>query len=200
MVSLSSSDKRRTKRSEIVRILEYTGRHDTTRCVLPKEEQEEGTAMIHPSKKTDPSSPPLLMWTCPTCGRKFHRSKQPHVCDTTTVEDHLRGKDPAVVALFHTFAQAVGDAGPYEYAPIKAQVGFQGHRRIFAGVSLTKRGLEGYLDLPRRVDSSRFRNIAPYTRRLFVHHFVLTSADQLDAEFLGWIQEASQVGQGLPTR
>lgn len=138
-------------------------------------------------------------WTCPTCGRNFHRSGQSHVCDTTTVEDHLRGKDPTVVALFRAFARAVQDAGTYEYSPIKAQVGFRGQKRIFAGVRLTKRGLEGYLDLPRRVDSSRFRRVSPYTQRLFVHHFVLTAADQLDAEFIGWIQEAYQVGQGIIT-
>lgn len=165
-----------------------------------RRKKKEGTAMTDPSKKTPPTPPSLLAWTCPTCGRSFHRTKQPHVCDTTTVEDHLRDKDPALVTLFHAFAQAVQDAGPYAYAPIKAQVGFQGQKRIFAGVSLTKRGLEGYLDLPRSVESSRFRSVAPYTRRLFVHHFVLTSADQLDAEFIGWIQEAYQVGQGLTTR
>jgi hypothetical protein len=153
--------------------------------------------MTDPSNKIPPSSPSVLAWTCPTCGRSFRHTRQPHVCDTTTVEDHLQGRDPAVVALFHAFAQAVADAGPYAYSPIKAQVGFQGQQRIFAGVRLTKRGLEGYLDLPRRVESARFRRVSPYTHRLFVHHFILTSADQLDAEFLGWIKEAYQVGQGL---
>lgn len=128
-----------------------------------------------------PSPPSVLAWTCPTCGRSFRRTGQSHVCDTTTVEDHLQDRDPVIVALFRAFAQVVADAGPYAYSPIKAQVGFRGHQRIFAGVRLTKRGLEGYLDLPRRVESARFRRVSPYTHRLFVHHFVLTSADQLDA-------------------
>lgn len=153
--------------------------------------------MANPSKKTLPSSPSSLAWACPTCGRRFHRAGQTHVCDTTTVEDHLRDKDPAVVAIFHAFERAVQDAGLYEYAPIKAQVGFRGQKRIFAGVRLTGRGLEGYLDLPRNVENSRFSRVSPYTRRLFVHHFVLTSADQLDTEFTGWIQEAYEVGQGV---
>lgn len=153
--------------------------------------------MTGQGKKTLPSTSASLAWTCPSCGRRFHRAGQTHVCDTTTVEDHLRDRDPAVIALFHAFTQAVQDAGPFEYSPIKAQVGFRGHKRIFAGVRLTERGLEGYLDLARSVESARFRNVAPYTRRLFVHHFVLTSVDQLDAEFVGWIQEAHQVGHGL---
>lgn len=156
--------------------------------------------MTDSSSETRPSSSSSLVWTCPACGRSFQRTGQSHVCDTTTVEDHLRDKNPVAVTLFHAFALAVQDAGPYEYSPIKAQVGFRGQKRIFAGVRLTKRGLEGYLDLPRRVESSRFRNVSPYTRRLFVHHFVLTAAEQLDAEFIGWIREAYQVGQGFTLR
>ena len=144
-----------------------------------------------------PSDPTGRAWTCPTCGRSFQRTGQSHVCSTTTVEDHLRGQLPETVALFHAFAELIQAAGPAEYAPVKGQVGFRGQQRIFAGVKLTKRGLEGYLDLPRRVESPRFRNVSPYTHRLFVHHFVLTSIDQLDAEFSGWVREAYQVGEGI---
>lgn len=38
------------------------------------------------SQQVPPSS---LAWTCPTCGRRFHRTGQSCVCDTTTVEAHL---------------------------------------------------------------------------------------------------------------
>jgi hypothetical protein len=146
----------------------------------------------------DPTPPNTPGWNCPSCGRIFRRAGQTHVCGTTTVEDHLRGKPAGVVALFHAFAQYVQAAGPgpVAYAPVKGQVGFRGPQRIFAGVKLTTRGLEGYLDLPRRVESPRFRRISPYTKRLFVHYFVLTDPHQLDAEFSGWIHEAYQVGAG----
>ncbi len=140
--------------------------------------------------------PSLSGWICPTCGRSFQRTGQAHVCGTTTVEDHLHGKPPTVVALFHAFAQIVQTAGPASYTPVKGQVGFRGQKRIFAGVKLTARGLEGYLDLPRHIESPRFRRTAPYTRSLFVHYFILTDVAQLDQEFSGWIHEAYQVGAG----
>lgn len=143
-----------------------------------------------------PSDHSTGAWICPTCGRAFQRTGQLHICGTTTVEDHLQGKAPAVVALFHAFAEAVHAVGPATYAPVKGQIGFRGQKRIFAGVKLSARGLEGYLDLPRRVESPRFRRIAPYTRRLFVHYFVLTDLGQLDQEFHSWIHEAYQVGEG----
>lgn len=50
--------------------------------------------------------------------------------------------------------------------------------------------------MPRRVDGPLFRRIAPYTKHLFVHYFILTDSDQLGQEFRGWIQEAYQVGEG----
>ena len=59
---------------------------------------------------------------------------------------------------------------------------------------LTDRGLEGYLDLPREVESDRFLRVSPYTKRLWVHRFVLTSADEVDEEFAGWLGEAYEVG------
>ena len=86
--------------------------------------------------------------------------------------------------------------GPFELAPTKAQIGFQTNR-IFAGVHLTERGLEGYLDLARKVESPRFRSVSPYTKRLWVHHFVLSSEDELDEEFAGWLGEAYEVGWGV---
>ena len=140
--------------------------------------------------------PSMKMWTCPTCGRRFGRRDQQHVCDTTTVEDHLRGQDTTAVALFHAFVRTVAEAGPFEYAPIRRQVGFRGRQRIFAGVRLTARGLEGYLDLPRKVESGRFRHVSPFSRRLYVHHFALRDAGELDEEFIGWVREAHAVGEG----
>jgi hypothetical protein len=138
-------------------------------------------------------------WTCPQCGRAFARTNQQHVCDTTTVDDHLTGKPQQVVDLFQRFAALVGACGPFEYAPMKRQVGFRVNR-IFAGVQLTDEGLRGYLDLPRRVESTRFRQVSPYTKRLFVHHFAISSADELDDEFAGWIGEAYAVGKGRHRR
>jgi Domain of unknown function (DUF5655) len=117
------------------------------------------------------------------------------VCDTTTVDDHLKGKPPEVVDLFQRFVALVQACGPFEYAPIRRQVGFQ-VRRIFAGVQLANNGLKGYLDLPRRVDSRRFQHVSPYTKRLFVHHFAVSMPEELDEEFAGWVREAYGVGEG----
>ena len=98
--------------------------------------------------------------------------------------------------IYDRFVERLGELGPFEYAPTRRQIGFQVNR-IFAGVHLTERGLEGYLDIAREVESDRFLRVSPYTKRLWVHHFVLTSEDEVDDEFAGWLGEAYEVGWGL---
>ena len=46
------------------------------------------------------------------------------------------------------------------------------------------------------VEDPRITSAAPYTKRLFVHHFRITTPDQLDADFDGWLREAYAVGAG----
>jgi hypothetical protein len=54
----------------------------------------------------------------------------------------------------------------------------------------------GYLDLQRAVEDPRITNVSPYTKRLFVHHFRIRSAEEMDEEFAGWVREAYAVGAG----
>jgi Domain of unknown function (DUF5655) len=113
-----------------------------------------------------------------------------------TVEDHLRGKPPAVIALYQRFVELVQACGPFEYSVAKTAITFKGSRRGFAGAKPTSRSLDGYLDLQRHVEDPRIRQAAPYTKRLFVHQFRVSAVDQLDDEFAGWVREAYEVGQG----
>jgi hypothetical protein len=116
--------------------------------------------------------------------------------DGWTVDDHLRDKPSEYVALYRRFVELVEACGPFTYAVAKTTITFKGSRRGFAGARPTKRGVVGYLDLQRAVDDPRISSVAPYTKRLFVHHFRITAPEQLDAEFAGWVREAYEVGQG----
>lgn len=134
-------------------------------------------------------------WSCPECGRKFAKQNQGHVHGSWSVEEHLAGKPSSSLAVYERFVGRLRALGPFEYAPTRKQIGFQ-TIRIFAGVHLTGRGIEGYLDLPRKVESGRLHHISPYTKRLWVHHFVLSDPDEVDDEFGGWLGESYEVGWG----
>jgi hypothetical protein len=113
-----------------------------------------------------------------------------------TVEDHLRSRPPAVLALYERFIELASACGPFTYAVSRTAITLKGTRRGFAGAKPTGQSLDGYLDLQRRVQDPRIRRATPYTRRLFVHQFRVTVLDQLDEEFAGWVREAYAVGQG----
>lgn len=113
-----------------------------------------------------------------------------------TVEDHLRGKPPVPIAIYLRFVQLVAACGPFTYAVSKTIITFKGSRRGFAGAKPTTRGLTAYMDLQRVVEDPRIISSSPYTRRLFVHQVRLSSPEQLDDEFAGWIREAYAVGAG----
>jgi Domain of unknown function (DUF5655) len=137
-----------------------------------------------------------MSWTCPECGRTFARTKQSHRCGTWTVDEHLEGADERALDLYRRFISILEASGDFDYAPTSRQIGLRGPRRIFAGVRLTKRGVEGYLDLPRQVQSPIFHHVAPYTKTLSVHHFVIERPEQLDEEFAGYVRESHAVGRG----
>jgi Domain of unknown function (DUF5655) len=137
-----------------------------------------------------------VSWTCPECARTFARAKQSHKCGTWTVEQHLEGADERALDLYRRFVAIVEQSGPYEFAPTANQIGIRGERRIFAGVKLTKRGLEGYLDLPRHVENPAFHHVSPYTKKLSVHHFVVERPEQLEGEFADYVRESHAVGRG----
>lgn len=113
-----------------------------------------------------------------------------------TVDEHLRDKPEASIALYRRFEELVATCGPYTVSPSKSSITFQGTRRGFAGARPTAKGLRVYLDLQRAVDDPRIRNVAPYTSRLFVPHLTITSLEEMDDAFAGWVAEAYAVGAG----
>jgi hypothetical protein len=117
-----------------------------------------------------------------------------------TVARHLAGQPDFAVDLFERFIAIVEGNGPFTYAVAKTTITLKGSRRGFAGARPERSGLRGYLDLQREVRDPRITSVAPYTQRLFVHHFRIASPDQLDAEFAGWVSEAYAVGNGAHLR
>lgn len=116
--------------------------------------------------------------------------------DAWTVEDHLVDKPDDIVALYERFIALVQGCGPFSYRVTKTGISLKGMRRGFAGAKPRPRSLDGYLDLQRQLSDPRIMRASAYTQRLFVHQFRVTSLDQLDGEFAGWLREAYDVGTG----
>ncbi len=145
---------------------------------------------------TKRSSKPLqsmTAWTCPKCGRRFARQGQSHICSTMTVNDHFADSSQEIRDLYEGFVRLVKACGPFEVNVHNGGIGFQGTKRIFAGVKPRPNALEGYFDLPAGTTSVRLRRTSPYGK-LVVGHFRISSLAEYDAEFRRLVQLAYQVG------
>jgi hypothetical protein len=114
-----------------------------------------------------------------------------------TVEDHLRDAPPENVSLYRRVEELILACGEVSLSVSKTTITFKGPRRGFAGARPTERGVQGYLDLMRPLEADRrIRSVSPYTKRLYVNHFVVTSPSEVDDTFSSWIREAHRVGMG----
>lgn len=121
---------------------------------------------------------------------------RPGMAEQWTVEDHLAQGSDAGRRLYHRFIDVVGSIGPFSYAVAKTTITLKGDRRGFAGARPKGDRLIGYFDAQREIADPRILSVAPYTKRLFVHHFRIDSLAQLDDTFAGWLIEAYAVGAG----
>jgi hypothetical protein len=135
------------------------------------------------------------LWPCPRCGRSFANRNQTHSCGHWSVAAFLAGKDAAAKTLYRRFAELACSVGRVTIAPAKTRVGFQA-RMIFAAVNrLGPGGLAAHVVLARRLEHARFHRIDSIAPKTHVHHFRVSSTEQLDAEVLAWLSEAYEVGE-----
>jgi uncharacterized protein DUF5655 len=112
------------------------------------------------------------------------------------IETHLDAAPPKVLSLFERFREFIDSCGPTTLRVTKTAITVKGVRRGFAGARLHAGWLGGYLDLQREAAHPTIRSVTPYTKHLYVHHFCVTDADQMDEDFAGLVAEAYAVGAG----
>src|SRR5215469_11593342 len=134
------------------------------------------------------------MWKCPRCGRSFASRNQVHTCARLgDLDQHFAGSDPAVRAMFDRVLAVVSAFGPVHVLPEKTRIAL--HVRMSFAVFVPRlHWLTGHLVLARHAGSPRFLKAEELSPRNVVHTFRLTSAANVDAEFVGWLAEAYQVG------
>lgn len=117
------------------------------------------------------------------------------------VKQHLANGTSTSRDLYARFIEVLGTIGPFTVHPAKTSITFKGTRRGFCGAHPKGEKLIGYFDLMRKLPPDpRLGAVSAYTKTLYVHHFRITSLDQLNEEFQGWLREAYAVGQGAHLR
>ena len=134
------------------------------------------------------------MWRCDACGREFANLHQSHACGTYDLESNFSKSTPEIRKIFNAVRRALKAIGPVRVLPQKTRIAFQ-VRMSFAQVTPRRNWLDGHVVLARVRRSRRFRRVEVFSPRNVVHHFRLTSVDDVDDEFRSWLAEAYAVGE-----
>jgi hypothetical protein len=134
------------------------------------------------------SSEPKPLWTCPSCLRRFKNRNQSHSCGQYSVEQHLAGKPPDIVELYHDLTALVVRSSDVVVAPTKTRVLFK-VRTVFATVAIANGWLDVVFVLGRRLRHRRIKK-AQKEYPGIVHFLRIESAEELDDDVASWLQEA----------
>jgi len=113
-----------------------------------------------------------------------------------TLEQYFAGSDERSLPLFDVVRSAIESVGPVEMRVTKSQVAFR-RRLTFAWTWMPGQYLRGKvaplvltIDLRRRDDSPRWKEVVEPRPRLFTHHLEIRSPEEIDDEVLSWLREA----------
>jgi uncharacterized protein DUF5655 len=106
------------------------------------------------------------------------------------IAELLRGRPPDVASLFHRLVSAIEEFDDVRIEALPKQLVLHGANRILGSIRPTQHGVNVHLNLPYRVEDRRVTRCEPLTKRLTFHRFMLSAPDDLDDQFLGWINDA----------
>ncbi len=129
------------------------------------------------------------MWTCPQCGRIFKRAKQPHSCKRVPLEKHFENKEKAKELFDYLVEQVNSQIGKCKIISIPCCVHLFGRYDFLA--ALPKKGrLEIRFASDRELNSPRLKQSVPMSSKIFKNCFDISSAKEIDEEFVGWLKES----------
>ena len=134
------------------------------------------------------------LWTCPRCGHQFVSRNLWHSCARHDLNDHFKGKDPIVRALFNRFRGVMESCGPVTVYAQKTRIVFQVKVR-FAACHPRTRWLDGGISLTRRARHPRLLRVEQPVPGWYAHVFRFRRLSDFDARFARLAREAYRMGQ-----
>ena len=107
----------------------------------------------------------------------------------TRESDHFKGKDPVVQAIYDRLLKACKKFGPVAIEPKLTSIHLVS-RYAFAGVYTRSDYLRLELHLSKPLESKRVVKVEKASANRFHHTIKLSSVKEVDAELIGWLQDA----------
>lgn len=124
-------------------------------------------------------------------------AKKKNASEGKTLSDHLQGKSPHTIALFHHFVKEYKKLGDIEVLPAKTMIGIATPRkRIVYIIQLGKNFIDVVFPFKQPyADNLCFLKIAQVPgEQQFNHHFRMISLEDVNEEVRGFMQMAYKQG------
>lgn len=129
------------------------------------------------------------MWTCPQCGARLVTRNLWHSCGRFTLEALFGRSDPQVLTLARRFVSVLRSLGNVQVLPQKTRLVCVARVR-FAGLTPRKDHFVASFALRRQLTSRRIIKHETFGPRWHTHSIRVRSADDIDDELRGWLQES----------
>ncbi len=106
-----------------------------------------------------------MSWTCSRCKRTFRQVNQRHACGVGGAATFLKGRPPALAALYGTLEAGVRRFGQVEVLTRDRYALFR-TTRIFADLTVTRDALRVVVHLGRKVSARYFVKSGPSGKRV----------------------------------
>lgn len=131
----------------------------------------------------------INMWTCSKCGRIFQKTNQPHSCQTVPIESHFANKPQAREIFYSLLAKIDQKIGKCKVISLPCCLHLYGQYDFLAALPM-KDGLEIRIASDRKIISPRLKISVPLSSQKVKNCFEISSASDIDAELMAWVEEA----------
>ena len=111
-----------------------------------------------------------------------------------TVESHFTDKSPVVREIYNKLLKVLRQFGPVTEEPKKTSIHLA-REAAFAGVSTRKDALWLNIRADHKIQSPRVHKVEQVSAKRFHNELKLTSPNEVDAELIGWLKEAYNLGE-----
>jgi hypothetical protein len=132
------------------------------------------------------------MWRCPLCGREFARAKQAHSCQVRAIEEHFRGKDPGLRAIFDVICQALEQSGPLRLDSVESTINLASNYH-FGGITVYPAYLRISFLADHEIRDERILHAQRVGPHRVSHNVLVSSLRDVDDQILGWLAEAQKM-------
>lgn len=129
------------------------------------------------------------MWTCPLCHRNFRVSNQTHSCYSTSVEDHLEGKNDVLRECYFAFMDLIKDIGDFDIDPVKSTILLK-KKSAFCAIKIKQKWIDIHFMYHSELIDPLIHKSTKFSKCRWAHFLRLTSKEDLHPQMIDWIKEA----------